>query len=558
MRLFQSFRNRLLILFSALAFILGLGSIIYVGHISSVQMTQASGEALHLSAKNIANMFATTLNEREREIRLLAQSPFFMESALDDPLLQLKLDQVQSSYQYYAWLGVTNPEGRVMLAAQQLLEGADVSMRPWFQEGLKGAYLGDVHDAVLLAKKIKARNPDEPLRLIDFSMPIYDAQQNLKGVLGAHADWSWASHALKIALPEHAEKQGIEVFIVNAKGEVIYPYKSVGQIQPPAFGQHDQVYFKDHWGEDQHYLSSDYPIFSEAEMNLGWHVMLRQPVALALTELKQLQQQILLMGALVFILLLILAYRLANRLSQPIEQLARAARQLERGKDDVSFEQSSNIREIKTLSQTLTSMTHALLSQKAALLDSNNSLEQKVKQRTHDLERANIELEKLARHDALTELKNRRALDEHLDYMFVQFQRYRFDYAILLLDIDWFKKVNDDFGHEVGDHVLKVVSRVLTMNVRESDFLARFGGEEFIVILPMTDAESAMQMAEKIRHAVEHEQILEQRKITTSIGIGFVHVDDTQAQDAIRRADSCLYAAKADGRNCVISECACS
>ena len=88
----------------------------------------------------------------------------------------------------------------------------------------------------------------------------------------------------------------------------------------------------------------------------------------------------------------------------------------------------------------------------------NATLEQKVQERTKELKAANIELEKLARHDALTGLYNRRALTDYLDYLYAQFTRSHVGYAVLLLDVDYFKKVNDQYGHEVGDRVLKGVA----------------------------------------------------------------------------------------------------
>jgi diguanylate cyclase len=190
-------------------------------------------------------------------------------------------------------------------------------------------------------------------------------------------------------------------------------------------------------------------------MNLGWHVMIRQPVSIALVEVRSLQHQILAIGFVISLLLLFVTYRLANRFSRPIENLAKSAHAVEQGREDVYFEANTSIREIKGLSQSLNSMTDTLLTQKHQLMDANTTLEQKVQERTQELKTANIELEKLARHDALTGLYNRGALTDYLDYLYAQFTRSHVGYAVLLLDVDYFKKVNDQYGHEVGDRVLK-------------------------------------------------------------------------------------------------------
>lgn len=547
----NSFRHRLMILFTTMAFILGMSCVLYVGHLASAQMTQASGQTLYVAAKNIANTFAEHLTEREREITLLAKSPFFQEAQFDWPELQTKLDQVQESYRYYAWLGIATPEGKVALAGKGLLAGEDVASRPWFNAALNKTYVGDVHKAVLLAKKVKAINPNEPLRLIDFATPIYDKNQQLKGVLAAHADWSWAKEALERSLPEHAAEDGIEVFIVNAKGEILYPFKSIGQVTPPDFQGKTRHFYEHQWSEEQKYLTTDVPIVAETAMDLGWHVLVRQPKAQALAEVRHLQHQILLMGFIISLLLLWVTYRLAQRFSQPIEQLAAAAHLVEQG-SSASFEQKTSIHEIQTLSQSLSSMTQTLLSQKNQLLEANATLEEKVALRTAALQQANATLEKLARFDELTNVYNRRAVNEYLHYLFTQFQRNAQSYSVLLLDVDFFKQVNDQFGHEVGDQVLQKVATTILEQVRETDFVARFGGEEFIIVAPQTDLEGAGVVADKVRQAIAQAELMAQRPVTVSIGVSEVLTVDQDIQDSIRRADAGLYQAKTYGRNQVV------
>lgn len=550
----DSFRNRLLILFAGMSFILGLCITLYIGKTASAQMSKSSGQTLYIAAKSISNTLANSLTEREREMVLLSQSPFFAEADFQNPRVQQQLDQVKTSYKYYAWIGIADPDGQVAVAANQLLQGADVSERPWFIHGSKQVYLGDVHKAVLLAKKIKAINPNEPMRFIDFATPIYDPHtKKLKGVLAVHADWSWASHVLSSSLSENSAQRGIEVFIVNQQGEILYPFKSIGQVQPPVSKKHKANYFVDNWSEDQQYLTTDVPVLSQTQMNLGWHVVIRQPMSMALTEVKSLQHKILAIGFILSLLLLLLTYKLANRFSRPIETLAQSAHAVEKGQEDIRFETQTSIREIKGLSQSLQSMTDTLLTQKHQLLDANATLEQKVAERTHELQVANVELAHIARYDALTGLHNRRAFNDYLSYLFTQTSRTEQTYAVLLMDIDFFKKVNDSFGHEVGDQVLQRVAEILPTTLRITDFVARLGGEEFIALLPATTLEGAMHLAEKIRSTIEQESIIDNHPVSLSIGVSLAQVDDADMNDAIRRADQCLYRAKQQGRNRVIS-----
>lgn len=552
---FDTFRNRLLFLFSSISFVLVVSASFFIERVASDQMTQVSGHTLFLATKSISNTLATSLNEREREIVLLSQSPFLAEADFKHPNVQQQLNQVKNSYQYYAWIGISSPKGNVEVASDQLLLNADVSDRPWFIAGLKETHLGDVHQAKLLANKIKPIDADEPLRFIDFATPIYDPKTNkLKGVLAAHADWSWAKSVMHSAFTESAKKRNVEVFIVNARGEILYPLNSVGKIKPPSFDQNRKEYFIDDWDEERNYLTVHRPVVSDTHVNLGWQVIMRQPVEIALSEVKAMQKKIVIFGLFFSLILLMITYRLANRFSTPIEDLAKSAYAVQKGMTQVNFEQKTNIREIKGLSESLKSMTDTLLLQKKQLVEANLNLEERVQARTYELELANDELEKLTRYDFLTGLHNRREYSEFIEYLYMQFKRNHQIYSVLMMDIDYFKKVNDNFGHDMGDHVLKSVAQILKQSIRVTDFVARLGGEEFIIILPTTTLNGAVLVAEKVRQSIERATIIENYTLTISIGISIASEQDTQATDVVRRADQCLYLAKEQGRNRIVSQ----
>lgn len=149
------------------------------------------------------------------------------------------------------------------------------------------------------------------------------------------------------------------------------------------------------------------------------------------------------------------------------------------------------------------------------------------------------------RTDALTGLCNRRALDESLANLLQMFARYGSPFALAIFDIDHFKQINDTFGHLHGDRVLQQVATLVDQNIRETDVAARFGGEEFIVLLPATDLMGACIFAERIRITVER-----LARVTVSGGVA-VAIDGDDAKSLLARADEALYAGKADGRNAV-------
>ena len=172
--------------------------------------------------------------------------------------------------------------------------------------------------------------------------------------------------------------------------------------------------------------------------------------------------------------------------------------------------------------------------------------------RRHELE---TKLQHLSETDALTGAFNRRKLIDDISQKLREFQRYRTDTALIIFDIDYFKQVNDQFGHLTGDKVLQEITTLCADALRGPDILARFGGEEFAILLPNTDLEHATPIAERLRSTVEQHLFCSPGKtdirITISAGLTAILPDDTSVEDIIRRADEALYAAKRRGRNCV-------
>jgi two-component system, cell cycle response regulator len=169
----------------------------------------------------------------------------------------------------------------------------------------------------------------------------------------------------------------------------------------------------------------------------------------------------------------------------------------------------------------------------------------------------NARLEQLAQTDPLTQLLNRRALTERITAEMERALRYDSTLALLMIDLDHFKRVNDTYGHLVGDDVLRDVAQLLSRTIRGSDIVARYGGEEFLVLLPETEDGGAESFAERLREAVEQHEfakdsMAEVLKLTASVGVAvFPAARIENVEDLFQRADAALYRAKAAGRNLV-------
>jgi diguanylate cyclase (GGDEF)-like protein len=187
----------------------------------------------------------------------------------------------------------------------------------------------------------------------------------------------------------------------------------------------------------------------------------------------------------------------------------------------------------------------------------NQELERLVRDRTQALERKNAELQDLAARDSLTGLLNHRAVIDQLHHALNGAYRYREPLAVIMIDIDHFKTINDRHGHQAGDSVLTTLARLLLKNVRAADVCGRYGGEEFLLLLPRAAPGTAFELAERLRQQVQAIELAELQgsRVTASFGVAELDLvgPAISADHLLRRADDALYEAKRLGRNRVCS-----
>ena len=247
-----------------------------------------------------------------------------------------------------------------------------------------------------------------------------------------------------------------------------------------------------------------------------------------------------------FLMFPIMIY-LSGIIIKPIYNLVKQSIKIKNRKYNDVSQIESPILEIALLSASFENMAQSINSYQ-------NSLEEKVKQRTEELLVKNAELLRLSITDNLTKLYNRVKLDKSLQEEMNRSLRYNTNFSIILLDIDYFKKVNDNFGHQVGDEVLIESAQVLSKNIRNVDILGRWGGEEFLVICPETKIEDAIKVASHINAAIKlHKFTTYPNTVTMSLGVASFNKDIKNVDDIILNADKALYQAKEEGRDKVIA-----
>ena len=203
----------------------------------------------------------------------------------------------------------------------------------------------------------------------------------------------------------------------------------------------------------------------------------------------------------------------------------------------------------------------ALLGHMVSLLNANKRLQNDLICTRDRMEEQAQEIDHVrreARTDPLTTVANRKAYDEKVRALMAAWERERAGFAVVLVDLDHFKRINDSHGHVTGDRVLEKVGRWLSHWIRDTDFVARYGGDEFILLLPRTELKSGMEIAEQIRlqlaqHASEATVQGTEISLSLSMGVAAVREGDT-IESLVHRADNALYASKCGGRNQVHGE----
>jgi len=362
----QRFRARLALLFGGLALIIGLPMVLSITRVYEDQLIADRGETLHDLASAAATLVGENLRERLREITHLARSPLFQHADLDSPALRASLEEVQSAYRLYSWIGLADPAGQVRAATGGLLVGVDVSQRPWFQLGLKGPYIGDLHEALLLSRLLPQNAVATSIRFIDFTTPVRDAQGALRGVLGVHAHWDWARAVIQVLTPH--QTSGVEIFLVNRNGQVLYPEAAGSPAKLPPGLTADSHYVVTPWDGAQLYLSVLAPVPEVLpDQPLGWRISVRQPQALALAQIGALRTRMVILALAAVLLFAALAWWSAWRFAQPLGQLVAVARRIEAGEEDLVPALQTGSVEFHDLAKALRTLAATLIRRREAL-----------------------------------------------------------------------------------------------------------------------------------------------------------------------------------------------
>ncbi len=555
----RGLRTQIALVFGAL--VVGLAVLLSLGfgELLKHRIQRDAGASLQVVAENAGKLLAIGLMQRSLEAEVLAGAEMVWSKGLDSPEAQHMLARSQAMQPTNVWIGVADAQGVVRNATGGLLAGQSVAARPWFQSGLRGVHVGDVHAAKLLEELLPPMASGEPYRFVDFAAPIRIGPTTV-GVLGIHGSWEWTREVLETLTPPTSENSAVELFIFDRQGQMILaPHGRASALQVAGQRLPAGTHVNNNrgggrtqsavvqWQDGKRYLTAATQLQPRnAASDLGWRIVARQPVELAFAEADRTVRLALLIGLAAALFASVLAWLAARRLSVDLYALADAASAVEAGRPGSDIPAVHSNREVRQLSQALGRMTHRLLAAREAM-------EEKVRLRTLELEAANRALDLQARTDALTGLLNRRGFESQMAFALALARRSSRPLSLITVDVDHFKRVNDTYGHEAGDEVLRRLARTLESRLRGSDVVARLGGEEFVALLPDTDLAGAQAIAQALVTTMADQQDPVVGTITVSVGVATMRGQESGA-DILRRADRALYEAKGQGRNRVCVE----
>jgi diguanylate cyclase len=290
----------------------------------------------------------------------------------------------------------------------------------------------------------------------------------------------------------------------------------------------------------------------------GWTLVVEEPYAEAFEPMVAGIRRVLAINLAVVVLLGLLAHRVAVSMVRPIEALSDAAHRISAGEVEVEIPETGARDEVGLLTRAFGNMTVQLANNARELQVSQREVEEameRLRVQNDELHRVNEVLEQLSITDGLTRLHNHRFFQDYLTKEVKRADRTEEPLALILIDIDHFKRWNDRLGHSGGDEILRRVAEVMNNLIREADLLARYGGEEFALLATNTNLEGAVRLAEKIRSEIAATSFTldppsERDQVTVSIGVA-AYVGDRKA--LFDEADRALYRAKAAGRDCVMA-----
>lgn len=536
---------------------------IFLGYYYTTRnVTEMAVEDLKIMADTRVEFTENWFYERLRYIRYLADDEDM--KSFDPARLKSILEKAQENNQNYKGLSVTDRRG-IVVASTLAPAGTDLSDRTYMKEALEGK--DSISDAVL---SVVDNSP-----MVLMASPIKSGDQVVGAVVGA-----LDINRINLEMFRGFSGRTGEVFLVNPDGTMVTESRFTSDLAARGVvknktsmelkvntrdvaealqGRSGFGRFTDYRGVE---VISRYRWLPYMKMA----IVAKKDLSEITDDARAATRSGVIAAALVSVVFLPLVVLASRKFSRPLEVLAEGADRIAGGQYGVVLKLDAN-REIEALAESFNRMSSKLKEQHDAQMEHIALLEeqkQEIAMQNEELAEANARLEVISVTDQLTGAYNRRYIMRQIDQELAISTRYGLPLSIIMIDIDHFKRINDTYGHQVGDGVLREIVQVLSGSIRTSDALGRYGGEEFTVLAPHTGLQEALLLAERLRQKVSGWPFNTARgliEMTISLGVatydGKAELCDSKDKQSrmslidrlLARSDEEMYKAKAQGRN---------
>jgi len=476
-------------------------------------------------------VFASSYIVSENLVKILRSEGTTVENLVAMSLIQEYLQSVRAKFSDYGELMIIDLDGHTVATSAAARETPTLPAG-WRERIGNGQ---SVISEVFFDKNIKTR-------VVLIADPIRTLDGKITGVLCAKL----LLNAIDRVLSDYTQTETRETYLVNDQGKILassHLFTSAGRDIYLGHTKVTKLY--DHKGHPVTYENyNGATVIGTLRIipSLEWAVVAEMDKIKAFTQIAKLQRMTLLLVGGLLVGIGLCAYLLGLTIVRPLRRLTRGADQVAAGNLDVDLPVNTQS-EVGYLTQVFNHMVGRLRRSREELDSVNAELQEK-----------NRELHQLSITDELTGLYNRKHLMETLTAEITRSKRNDHTFALLVVDIDHFKLVNDTYGHQKGDEVLLRLGEIFLETVRSCDYVARYGGEEFIIMLPEVGKAGGREVAERIRQRVARERINPKGdRITVSIGMAMFAEHGESPETLFQQADQALYAAKTTGRNRVVT-----
>lgn len=533
-----SLRSRFIALIAILVFATTLLLAWVASRETARQMEADIGDATSEAAYQMVDKLDRSMDARVKEVKLMLGIQALTNDTRTD-VLREQLERLQDNHNVVSWIGFTDPEGTVQAATGGILEGVSIAHRPVFIEGQQQLWIGDVHEAVLLAQLLP--NPSgEALKFVDIATPVHNASGEFQGVLAVHLSWKWAEYVQASMFSPSNNQHEAEILLLSADGTVLLgPDNLIGQPLDslqyiPAPDDMAPRWAIETWPNGERFVtgyarSDGYEDF----LGLGWVAISRKPAAIAFAPIERLQAAIMGMGLLLAFLFAIIGWIIASRMVAPLTRLSHAADLIYDGAGADAIPMENGYPEFERLSTSMRNMV-------GRLLDQHQTINR---------------LEDLANTDPLTGLPNRAFLNQYLLLAIPEAERNQQSMVVIFIDLDGFKQVNDELGHHAGDLLLIEITQRLKSALRSGDVVARLGGDEFVMVLKTKDEyleKLTHEASKRLLSAIAKPILLPENKralVGCSLGAAWWPHHAHSIDTVMQLADAALYTAKHQGKH---------